>query len=152
MAGIADQNPAVAMAYLGAAAGLEGGLLSPTETQVVMLAVSSFNECHYCSAAHRTAAKAMGVPQSELELVDDKRLPADTRLRALVEATWTLMTERGWLGDERVASLGVSKPELYELIAIVGLKTITNFINHIQHTEVDAPFRAQAKRAIRKVA
>ena len=65
MAGIVEQNPAVAAAYLGASAGLEGGLLNATEKQVVMLAVSAFNDCHYCSAAHRTAAKGMGVAQSE---------------------------------------------------------------------------------------
>jgi hypothetical protein len=46
MAGIADTNPAVATAYLGASAALEGGVLSPAEKQIVMLAVSSFNECH----------------------------------------------------------------------------------------------------------
>jgi AhpD family alkylhydroperoxidase len=152
MAGIVEQNPAVAAAYLGASAGLEGGLLSATEKQVVMLAVSAFNDCHYCSAAHRTAAKGMGVAQSELELIDEKQLPSDKRLKSLVEATWDLMTARGWLGDERIESLGVSRPELYELIAIVGLKTISNYINHIQLTEVDTAFKAQAKREIRRVA
>src|SRR5215467_12239256 len=50
MAGIADTNPAVATGYLGASAALEGGVLSPAEKQVVMLAVSSFNDCHYCTA------------------------------------------------------------------------------------------------------
>jgi AhpD family alkylhydroperoxidase len=152
MAGIAEQNPAVAVAYLGAAAGLEGGLLSANEKQVVMLAVSSFNDCHYCSAAHRTAAKAMGIAQSELTLIDDQHMPVDARLRSLVEATWAVMGERGWLSDQRIETLGVSKPELYEIITIIGLKTITNYINHIQHTEVDAPFQAQVKRTIRNVA
>jgi len=49
-------------------------------------------------------------------------------------------------------SLGVSRPELYELIAIIALKTISNYINHIQRTEVDTAFKAQAKREIRRVA
>jgi AhpD family alkylhydroperoxidase len=152
MAGIVEQNPAVAAAYLGASAGLEGGLLSALEKQVVMLAVSAFNDCHYCSAAHRTAAKGMGVAQSELELIDEKQLPTDRRLKSLVEATWDLLTAHGWLGEERMEGLGVSRPELYELIAIVGLKTISNYINHIQRTEVDAAFKAQATREIRRVA
>lgn len=150
MAGIVEQNPAVATAYLGASAGLEGGLLSAAEKQVVMLAVSAFNDCHYCSAAHRTAAKGMGAAQSELELIDEKQLPSDTRLKALVDATWAVMTERGWLGTARLEALSVSRPELYEIIAIIGLKTITNYINHIQLTEVDTAFKAQAKREIRR--
>jgi AhpD family alkylhydroperoxidase len=152
MAGIVEQNPAVAAAYLGASAGLEGGLLSATEKQVVMLAVSAFNECHYCSAAHRTSAKGTGVAQSELELIDERQLPSEKRLKSLVEATWALMTDRGWLGTGRLETLGVSRPELYELIAIIGLETISSYINQIQLTEVDAAFKAQAKREIRRVA
>jgi hypothetical protein len=46
----------------------------------------------------------------------------------------------------------VSRPEFDELIAIVGLKTIRSYIDHIQLTEVDVAFKAQAKRAIRQVA
>jgi AhpD family alkylhydroperoxidase len=152
MAGIVDQNPAVAAAYLGASAALEHGVLDATEKQVVMLAVSAFNDCHYCTAAHRTAAKGLGVAQAELEAIDDKHLPTNPRMRSLVEATWALMAERGWLGEQKRASLGVTQPELYELIAIIGLKTISNYVNHAQQTEVDAPFRAQAKRAIQRVA
>lgn len=152
MAGIAEQNPAVASAYLAASGALDGGVLSGVEKQVVMLAVSAFNDCHYCTAAHRTAAKGMGVAQAELEAIDDKQLPRDKRFRELVETTWALMTERGWLGDEKLASLGVTKPEAFELIAIIALKTISNYVNHMQRTEVDGPFKAQAKRTVRLAA
>src|SRR5215470_11154148 len=73
MAGIADTNPAVATAYLAASAALEGGVLSPAEKQMVMLAVASFNDCHYCTAAHRTVGRTMGVSQEDLEAIDDRR-------------------------------------------------------------------------------
>jgi AhpD family alkylhydroperoxidase len=152
MAGIADTNPAVATAYLGASAALEGGVLSPAEKQIVMLAVASFNDCHYCTAAHRTAGKAMGVSQAELEAIDDRKLPTDPRSRALVETTWTILSERGWVSDPTLARVGVSRAEAFEVIALIALKTITNYVNHIQGTEIDAPFRAQAKRIARKVA
>jgi alkylhydroperoxidase family enzyme len=117
-----------------------------------MLAVSSANDCHYCTAAHRTAGKAMGVPQADLEAIDDRTLPRDARSRALVEATWTILSERGWVNDATLARLGVSRTEAFEIIAIIGLKTMSNYVNHIQGTEIDAPFRAQAKRVVRKVA
>lgn len=152
MSGIAQHNPAVATAYLGASAALEGGVLTAAEKQVVMLAVSAYNACHYCAAAHRTAAKAMGIPQSELEAIDDRRAPQDARLRALAEAAWTILEARGWLDDAQLDGLSVTRPEVYELVAIVGLKTITNYINHIQHTEVDAPFVAQQKRGLPQTA
>jgi AhpD family alkylhydroperoxidase len=150
IAGIADTNPAVATAYLGALAALQGGVLSPVEQQVVMLAVSAFNDCHYCTAAHRTAGKGMGVSQANLDAIDDRTLPDDPRGRVLVEAAWTILSEKGWVNDAKLVRLGVSRTEAFEIIAIIGIKTISNYVNHIQGTEVDAPFRAQAKRAVRR--
>jgi len=149
MTTIADGNPAVVSAYLAASAALGGSVLSAPEKQAVMLAVSAFNECHYCTAAHRTAGKSMGVSQADLDAIDGQQPPSDERLAALSTATWTVLRERGWV---RVDDLPVSREELYEIIAIIGLKTITNFINHIAGTEVDAPFKAQATRQVRKVA
>jgi hypothetical protein len=35
---------------------------------------------------------------------------------------------------------------------MIGLKTISNYVNHIQGTQIDAPLQAPAKRAVRKVA
>lgn len=147
LAGMVEHNPAVASAYLAAGDALEGGVLSPSERQAVMLAVSAHNECHYCTAAHRTVAKGMGAQQSELDAIDALKLPEDARLRSLVEATWALMRERGFLDEGTRQRLGVSTPELYEIIGVIGQKTISNYINHVQRTPVDEPLRAQATRA-----
>ncbi len=91
----------------------------------------------------------MGVSQFDVEAIDGLQLPADARLAHLANATWTLQRERGFIGDDL---LGLSREELYEVVAIIGLKTITNYINHIAGTEIDPPFRAQARRAHRKAA
>jgi AhpD family alkylhydroperoxidase len=115
----------------------------------VMLAVSAFHGCHYCTAAHRTAAKMMGIAQSEIDAIDALQAPADARVALLVSATWALQEGRGRVDAD---ALGLSREDLYEVIAIIGLKTITNFINYIAGTQVDAPFVAQATRAHRHVA
>ncbi|MEM9195896.1 MAG: carboxymuconolactone decarboxylase family protein [Myxococcota bacterium] len=143
------ENPAVTAGFLAGTGALKDGVLTPTEQQVVMLAVSSHNECHYCSAAHRTAAKGMGVDREELVRIDDRELPKDTRLRALTDATWRVIDRRGWLeasDREAIEAAGIDRAQLYEIIAIVGFKTITNYINHIAGTEVDAVFQEEAKR------
>lgn len=59
--GIIEENPAVAMSILAGTGAHDGNPLSPAEQQAVMVAVSAYNECHYRSAAHRTAGKAMGI-------------------------------------------------------------------------------------------
>ena len=139
-----DENPAVADAYLTSQGLLEaGGVLSPAEQQAVILAVSSYNDCHYCTKAHAVAGQQAGLDADTVDAINAGGLPADERLRALVRATRRILGKRGWLsdGDEaEFADLGLSRPELYEIVSLVGIKTISNYVNHIAGTEVDAPF------------
>ena len=76
--------------------------------------------------------------------------PEDRRLRSLVSATWQVLDARGWLGASDLASLeaeGVDRAQLYEIIALVGLKTISNFINHVAHTAIDRVFAPEDEEA-----
>jgi AhpD family alkylhydroperoxidase len=146
MAVMAEHNPAVAQAYLAVSGALEGGALAATERQVVMLAVSAFNDCHYCTAVHRTVARSMGVDQATLDAVDALSAPADARLKTLVEATWTLLRERSRANSGPTGPGSLSVSELFELSGVIGMKTISNTINRVVQTEIDEPFRAQATR------
>ena len=139
------ENPAVGDAYLTAQGLLEeGGVLSPAEQQAVILAISSYNDCHYCTKAHAVAGQQAGLDAETTEIINEGGLPEDDRLRALVRASRRILGKRGWLsdGDEaEFADLGLERPELYEIIAIAGIKTMSNYVNHIAGTEVDAPFQ-----------
>jgi len=139
------ENPAVADAYLTAQGLLEeGGVLSPAEQQAVILAVSSYNDCHYCTKAHAVAGQQAGLDAETTETINEGGLPDDDRLRALVRASRRILGKRGWLSDTdeaEFADLGLKRPELYEIIAIVGIKTMSNYVNHIAETEIDDPFQ-----------
>jgi uncharacterized peroxidase-related enzyme len=142
---ITKENPAVADAYL-TATGLveEGGVLSGAEQQVVILAASSYNDCHYCTKAHAAAGQQAGLDAETVATINEGGLPSDDRLKSLVRATRRIMGKRGWLSDAdeaEFADLGLERPELYEIIGLVGIKTISNYVNHIAGTEVDAPFQ-----------
>ena len=142
---ITQENPAVAEAYLTATGIVkEGGVLSPAEQQAVILAVSSYNDCHYCTKAHAAAGQQAGLDAETTATINEGGLPDDDRLRSLVQATRRILGKRGWLSDAdeaEFADLGLERPELYEIIALVGIKTISNYVNHIAGTEVDAPFQ-----------
>jgi alkylhydroperoxidase family enzyme len=61
-----------------------------------------------------------------------------------VAATWEILDVRGWLKApdvERLRSEGIDRAQVYEIVALIGLKTISNWVNHIAHTEIDEPFR-----------
>lgn len=140
-----DENPAVGEAYLTSQGILqEGGVLSSAEQQTVILAVSSYNDCHYCTKAHAVAGRQAGLDAETVTTINSGGLPNDDRLRALVRATRRILGKRGWLSpDDEVEfrDLDLERPELYEIIALVGVKTMSNYVNHIADTEVDDVFQ-----------
>lgn len=141
---MADNNPAVAQAYLSANGALEDGVLAPDEQQLVILAISSYNDCHYCTKAHAAAGAQAGLDQGTIRTVLDGGLPDNDRQRQLVRATRRIMGKRGWLHDGDVSEFedtGIGRDALYEIVALVGVKTISNYINHIAGTEVDPQFQ-----------
>ena len=145
IAEMTDENPAVADAYL-TATGLveEGGVLSGAEQQAVILAISSYNDCHYCTKAHAVAGQQAGLDAETVATINEGGLPDDDRLKSLVRATRRIIGKRGWLSDAdeaELADLGLERPALYEIVALVGIKTMSNYVNHIAGTEVDEPFR-----------
>jgi AhpD family alkylhydroperoxidase len=142
---ITQENPAVADAYLTSQGILEeGGVLSPAEQQAVILAVSSYNDCHYCTKAHAVAGQQAGLDAETTATINEGGLPDDDRLKSLVRATRRILGKRGWLSqvdEDEFADLGLGRPELYEIVALAGVKTISNYVNHIAETEVDEPFQ-----------
>jgi AhpD family alkylhydroperoxidase len=142
---VTDENPAVADAYLTAYGIVEeGGALSPAEQQAVILAISSYNDCHYCTKAHAVAGQQAGLDAETTATINEGGLPEDDRLRSLVRATRRILGKRGWLSnadEAEFSDLGLERPELYEIISLAGIKTISNYVNHIAGTEVDEPFQ-----------
>lgn len=140
---MATHSPAVAEVYFTSNQLFGGASLSPQETQAVILAVSAHNKCHYCTAAHRMVGKMTGLPESEIDAILAGEVPQDARLQSLVSATRQVLDRQGWLGEDNLRALdakGVTRGQLYEIVTLIGIKTISNYINHIANTEVDPQF------------
>ncbi len=139
-----SKSPAVASVYLGGQEAMATASLTPREQQAIQLAVSTYNACEYCRAAHRLGGKMAGIAPQDLDAIQRGGLPQDERLNSLVSATRFLHQRRGFLGKDEVAAFeaaGVDRGQLYEIVALIGLKTISNYVNHIAHTEIDEAFR-----------
>lgn len=131
------------LVYLSGQDALAKGALTPKEQQAVQLTVASVNGCHYCQAAHDWLGQKVGIPEKEIKAIRAGAPLQGERLAGVVDATRLVMEKRGWLTQDDLQGLeakGVSKPKLYEIVAFIGLKTISNYINHIAHTPVDAEF------------
>ena len=108
-----------------------------------MLAASVLNDCKYCCAAHGTAARGMKIEPADIQAILEGGLPADPELAGVVEAARLIQTKRGKLSPEDIAALeakGITKPVMYELVALIGAKIITSHIDHIAHPVIDPQF------------
>lgn len=138
------KSPAALRVYLAGQEAMAGASLSIAEQQVVQLAVSVYNECLYCRAAHRAGARMAGVAAHDIEAIEKGDRAEEPRARALASAAWHIIDTRGWLSAADLSSLqsqGIDRAQVYEIVALIGLKTISNYVNHIAHTPIDGAFQ-----------
>lgn len=141
------ESPAVIEGYLGLSAALQKSGLTALEREIVLISASIENGCHYCVAAHTTVTQAHGLDQTVIRAVRDGGPIADARLEALRRFAVSVVRERGWVSDAEVARFidaGWTRANVLEVVLGVGLKTISNYVNHIAGTPVDAAFQANA--------
>lgn len=120
-------------------------LFTHQEQQVIFLVASYENNCHYCVAAHSTIAKMYNVPGSVIEAVRAGETIPDAKLEALRQYTKATVIKRGRVSDDEVKALltaGYSRNHLLEVIVIVALKVLTNYLNFLAKTPVDKQFLA----------
>ncbi|VXC95866.1 carboxymuconolactone decarboxylase family protein [Sphingomonas sp. AX6] len=120
---------------------------SSVEQEVILLTVSRANECHYCVAAHSTLADTMsGVPTEVTDAIrSDEEIP-EPKLRALAEFTRVMSETRGNPSPAQAKAFleaGYSEAHILGIILAISVKVISNYSNHLFHTEVDEAFAAR---------
>ena len=121
--------------------------LSDTERQIVLMTVSRLNGCAYCMTGHSVEAESQGVQMAIIEAMRDGSSLNDPKLEALRSFTETVVESRGWPSEDALAALvsaGYTKETVLEVVLGVGLKTLSNYTNHIVNTPLD---NATAHRA-----
>tara|TARA_A100001391_G_scaffold160599_1_gene119296 strand:- start:264 stop:836 length:573 start_codon:yes stop_codon:yes gene_type:complete len=144
--GTLAESPATAEAYLTLAGIVDKTSLTPAERQVVLLAVSYENTCHYCMAAHSTLAGGAGVDAATLDALRSGAALPDARLDALAQFARTMVQERGYASEADIKAFldaGFTKANIFDVITATALKTISNYANHIAETPVDDAFKPQ---------
>lgn len=145
--GVMAGAPSLLKAYLQIGELFSRTSLTPIEQQVVLLTVSASNRCDYCMAAHSVAARMHKVPVLIVRALRDGEPLADARLEALRALTADIVEHRGWPTEPVVAAFlaaGYAHAQLLEVILGVGMKTLSNYTNHIAHTPLDPQFAAEA--------
>ena len=139
--------PALADAYFVLSDIFSKTSFTPTEQQVVLISTSVNNACTYCVAAHSVIAQGQKVPGEVVESLRNGEPLQDSKLEALRRLTVEIVESRGWPDDAVVAAFfdaGYSPQQLLEVILGVGLKTLSNYTNHIAETPLDDAFSGAA--------
>lgn len=99
---INEHSPAAAKAYIATMRRAEQGELPNHEREVVILAVSRYNDCHYCTRTHAYQGREAGLSQATIEAIHRGGLPADEGKVSLR----VLALEAGERGAEVLKLLG----------------------------------------------
>jgi len=138
-------SPGLLNTYMqGYSAFREQSGFSAMEQEVVFLAISQTNGCEYCMAAHSFLAEAAsGVPADVTAAIRNGEQLPDLKLNALSIFTQLMVITRGLPSQSDVdafLSAGYEEKDILEIIHAIAVKTISNYTNHIFHTEVDNIF------------
>lgn len=139
--------PAALNAYMGIASALESSSLTPVEQQVILLAASRENSCHYCVAAHSTLAGMAGASDECVDAIRAEEPVPVPRLEALRTFTGSVVRHRGWVPTadlEAFLGAGFTPAQVLEVLTGVTLKTLSNYMNHMAVTPVDGAFEKMA--------
>jgi uncharacterized peroxidase-related enzyme len=124
-----------------------GSSLSAVEQQVVLLATSTQNGCTYCVGAHSAIADMMKIPAEVTDALRDGKPVPDAKLEALRKFTQQVVSQRGWVAEadtQDFLDAGFTRAQVLDVVLGVGLKTLSNYANHIMQTGLDDAFASRA--------
>lgn len=117
---------------------------TPAEQEVVFLTISHENGCEYCMAAHSMVGEKMsGVPAPVLNALRSGLPLPDAKLQVLSVFTRVMVASRGKPARQDLQAFlaaGFSERQVLEIILAIAVKTISNYSNHVFHTDVDPVF------------
>ncbi len=141
------EAPALLAAYRSLSDLFDQTSFNPSERQVVLLAASYENDCGYCVAAHSAIAGMQKVPAEVIQAIRAGKRIADAKLEALRRFTAVVVASRGWPEEAEMAAFlatGYSRAQVLEVVLGVGMKTLSNYSNHIAEIPLDQAFAPTA--------
>ncbi len=142
--GVMAESPALLEGYQKIHALAQETSFSDEEVTVVWQTFNVEHACHYCVPAHTVIANMMKVdPAITGALRSRSKLPTE-KLQVLHETALLMGRNRGVLADEDVEKFyaaGYENRQLLEIVLILSQKIMSNYVNHLADTPLDAPFQ-----------
>lgn len=116
--------------------------LSTKQKEVINLAVSETNKCHYCLSAHTAIAGMNGYTPEQILELRSGAAPFDSKLDALAKLAKNIVENRGATSQTALDAFfnaGWTKENLMDVVNQVGEITITNYLHRTTEVPVDFP-------------
>lgn len=126
--------------------------LTGQEKEVVNLVVSQVNDCDYCLAAHTLLAGKNNLTGDQILEIRTGSASFDAKLDALVKLAKDITVNKGHANSSAVDNFlaaGYNKGHLIDLILLVGIRTITNYVYAVSNVEIDWPLAPTLDRCTR---
>lgn len=114
------------------------------ELTVVWQAINVEHECHYCVPAHTGIAKMMKVSDDISDALRNETPLPTPKLEALRTFTVQMVRSRGNVTNAQIQAFfdaGYGHRAILDVVLGLSQKTISNYVNHMAQTPVDAVFQ-----------
>ena len=120
---------------------------NPQEQEVIFLSIAFENGCEYCMAAHSFVGDNMTKVPVEVtnSIRDNVEIPHE-KFKALSQFSRVVTLKRGLPSETDINDFikaGYNENHILGVIAGVGIKTMSNYFNHIFNTPVDDAFKSR---------
>lgn len=138
-------NPALLDSYSYAYKSFrENSGFTSQEQEVIFLSIAFENDCDYCMAAHSFVADKMSkVPTEVTNAIRNNTEIEDAKYNALRLFSKVMTAKRGNPSLEEIEAFlnaGYTEKHILGVITAIGVKTMSNYFNHVFNTPVDGAF------------
>ena len=140
-------SPDLLKSYVSLSTSFKSSSLSPEEQQIVLLTVSRYNECEYCTSVHSMTAESTGLAWDTIERLRNRETLSNERLEALRSFTESVVSSGGAIAPDawtEFVSAGFDGRNALDVVLGVTLKNLTNSVNHLIETPLDDEFQKRA--------
>ncbi|MDF2709948.1 MAG: carboxymuconolactone decarboxylase [Nonomuraea muscovyensis] len=144
--GVMAESPELLAGYNALAEQFTRSSLPGPAKHVVWITASVENGCEYCVAAHSTLALRARVPAEAVADLRAGKPLEDPALEAARRLTQAMVARRGWVDDDEIEAFlaaGYTRRNVLDIVLGVGMKTLSNYTNHIAHTPLDPAWQEQ---------
>jgi len=117
------------------------------EQEIIFLSIAFENECDYCMSAHSFVADNMSkVPTDVTDAIRNNNEIKDAKYKALSTFSRVMTAKRGNPSIEDIEAFlltGYTENHILGVIAGIGVKTMSNYFNHVFNTPLDLAFSSR---------